>query len=379
MKLVFVSNFLNHHQIPLCEQFIKLCDDFAFVATAADKNAGYQTASEAPYLVKWYDEKMREKAEQLILEADAVVFGTCPESLIAMRMKNNRLSFLYSERFFKKGVWRRFIPTTRKALYKRVVQYKNKNFYVLCASAFLPYDLSLLGFPTEKCFEWGYFPDCLAPEAVLNTKEPNTVLWAGRMLPWKHPETAIEVAKLLNAAGVAFSMDFIGDGVCLDDLRRAADENGLADRVHFLGSLPHDALLDEMRRHAVFLSTSDFYEGWGAVLNEAMGSACAVVASHAAGSTPYLVGHDANGLVFPSGDAKAAYRCVKTLLQQPDRAEAYGQKAYAFMRDAFNAEVAAKHLTAFIESCLSGTPKPFESGILSCAPVFRNNWYRVQG
>ena len=143
--------------------------------------------------------------------------------------------------------------------------------------------------------------------------------------------------------------------------------------------MPHDALLTEMQRHAVFLMTSDFYEGWGAVLNEAMGSACAVVASHAAGSTPYLVGNNENGLVFRSGDADDAYRCAKTLLVSPDRAKDYQQKAYAFMRDQFNASVAAERLCAFTESCLNGAPQPFECGILSRAPVFSNNWYHTQG
>lgn len=401
MKLVFVSNFLNHHQIPLCENLRTLCKDFAFVATSDDPNAGYQTASEADYLVKWYMEGERETAERLILDADAVIFGACPTSLIAMRMEKDRLSFFYSERFFKKGVWRRFIPQTRKALHERIVRYKNKNMYVLCASAYLPYDLSLLGFPAEKCFQWGYFPDCVAPAAALGEKAPNSILWAGRFLSWKHPEIAVEVAKRLRADGISFTLDLAGEGEGLDAVQRTAQENGLSDCVRFLGSMPHDALLTEMQRHAVFLMTSDFYEGWGAVLNEAMGSACAVVASHAAGSTPYLVGNNENGLVFRSGDADDAYRCAKTLLVSPDRAKDYQQKAYAFMRDQFNASVAAERLCAFIEICLegpqrfdsgplagehavpspfdqNGIPQPFERGILSRAPVLPNSWFRTQ-
>ena len=34
MKLVFVSNFINIHQIPLCEEFYKLLgEDFIFIET----------------------------------------------------------------------------------------------------------------------------------------------------------------------------------------------------------------------------------------------------------------------------------------------------------------------------------------------------------
>ena len=34
MKIVFISNYLNHHQIPLCEAFIKIPNvEFTFIAT----------------------------------------------------------------------------------------------------------------------------------------------------------------------------------------------------------------------------------------------------------------------------------------------------------------------------------------------------------
>ena len=44
-----------------------------------------------------------------------------------------------------------------------------------------------------------------------------------------------------------------------------------------------------MEKSEIFLFTSDKGEGWGAVLNESMNSACAVVASHAIGSVPFLL------------------------------------------------------------------------------------------
>lgn len=42
-----------------------------------------------------------------------------------------------------------------------------------------------------------------------------------------------------------------------------------------------------MEKADIYLFTSDFNEGWGAVLNESMNSGCAVVASHAIGSVPF--------------------------------------------------------------------------------------------
>ncbi len=48
-----------------------------------------------------------------------------------------------------------------------------------------------------------------------------------------------------------------------------------------LGAMSPDKVRAYMERADVFLFTSDFNEGWGAVLNESMNSGCAVVASHA--------------------------------------------------------------------------------------------------
>ena len=54
-----------------------------------------------------------------------------------------------------------------------------------------------------------------------------------------------------------------------------------------------------MEESEIFIFTSDFNEGWGAVLNEAMSSACGCVASYKAGSTPFLL-DGTNGQVYNS-------------------------------------------------------------------------------
>ena len=62
-----------------------------------------------------------------------------------------------------------------------------------------------------------------------------------------------------------------------------------------------------MEKTGIFLFTSDRQEGWGAVLNEAMNSGCAVVASHLIGAVPFLKKKKKNGLVYSSGDRKTLF------------------------------------------------------------------------
>ena len=129
MKIVFVSNFLNHHQIPLCEAIMDKVDKFYFIATNNGDNQGYQRTEIRDYLIDYNTDKVR--AEREIMSADAVIFGACPDSLVELRMNENKLSFIYSERIFKKGVWHCLIPRNWKMLKKRYLSNKKKNLYVL--------------------------------------------------------------------------------------------------------------------------------------------------------------------------------------------------------------------------------------------------------
>lgn len=49
MRLAFVSNILNHHQVSLCNEFQKQFDEFFFIATEQVETIGYQRAQEADF------------------------------------------------------------------------------------------------------------------------------------------------------------------------------------------------------------------------------------------------------------------------------------------------------------------------------------------
>ncbi len=82
-----------------------------------------------------------------------------------------------------------------------------------------------------------------------------------------------------------------------------------------------------MERAEIYLFTSDRQEGWGAVLNEAMNSGCAVLTSHEIGATPYLVKDGENGIVFKSRDQKDLNRRLYELMEN-GKAESLGRAAY---------------------------------------------------
>lgn len=375
MKLVFVSNYLNHHQIPLCNGFRNLCDEFSFIATDTVNIQGYQHISSADYVIEYNDETKTQVLNE-IRNADVVIFGSTPNSLINERMRYNKLSFLYSERFYKRGLWRCVNPKSYKFFIDRIGKYRNKNMYTLCASAFFPLDLKLLRFPVSKCFRWGYFPDVENITIEKLNKKKASFVWAGRLIEWKHPEMAVKAAMFLKARGYDFSLRIIGDGPLMPELQRMVFENELSQNVMLLGSCSHDEVLKHMRESSIFLFTSDKMEGWGAVLNEAMGSACVPVCGHLIGSVPFLVKNEYNGLIFRDGNQNMLNNKIEFLLKNEDACRDYSRNAYKSIHSLWNAQIATQRFIQLSQSLLKNEKihDEYIDGPCSKAKLITENW-----
>ncbi len=366
MTLVFVSNFLNHHQLSLCQSFEKRCEKFYFVATEDILSGGYLTAIETPFVVHYYLEEEKIFAQQLICDADVVIFGACPNELIALRMKQNKLSFVFSERFFKKGRWRRFIPSTRKHVMERVAKYKSSPMYVLAASAHLPRDVEILGFPREKCYRWGYFPEAVLhnTEKLFDKKKNNKkihLLWVARLIPLKRPQMMISLARKLKDNGFDFRLDILGDGKMSAKLHKMILNYGLDNHVFMQGSCDHEDVIKYMEQSDVFYFTSNIREGWGVVLNEAMNSGCVVISCVDCGATNYLVEHGKNGFVFRR--KKELYNLSVPLIDNFELRKKIGTQAYHTIQEQWNHEVAAERFFQIVKDIQeTGSSKRYLNG-----------------
>lgn len=381
MKVVFVSNYLNHHQKSFCDYMNNFCDEFHFIATDIQNIQGYQKISQADYVLV-HNDKNKALISEKIIEADFVIYGSTLQELISIRMAKNKLSFLYSERFYKRGTWRRWNPKTLIKLYKRVVKYRKSNMYVLCASAFLPYDLKLIGFPPSKCYKWGYFPEVIQ-DSIENLKirkkrieGKTSLLWVGRLIELKHPEVLIELAERLMCAGYLFDVTIIGDGPMRGVIQNLIDEKSLKNFIHLEGTKSQTEVRQFMEKSNIFLFTSSHQEGWGAVLNEAMSSGCTPVGSHGIGSVPYLIRNKENGLVYQFGNSHSFVAAVMKLLDNPALCDEMGRNAYIDMSDLWNAEVAANRVLVLGRNLLIGMKTNYKNGPCSKAGVVKDNWLR---
>lgn len=354
MTITFFSNFLNHHQLPLCLEFIKLVgrDNFHFVSTEpiSDERLkmGYENMNvKYPFVVRAYesDENM-DYALRLAYESDVAIIGSSPQVFSEIRSNLNMMTFLYRERIFKDGSWRRFYPSTAKKIYNEYIRYKNKNFYVLCASAYTANDLELCGFPRKKCLKWGYFPE--TKPKVEKQYEKLRIMWCGRMLWWKYPEDAVTIAHLLNEKKIDFEMVIIGNGDKRELVQEMIAKYNLQSKINLYDFMTPLDIRIRMENSNVYLFTSGKQEGWGVVLNEAMNSGCVVLANNAAGSTPYLIENTFNGFSYHRS-SQGLLEVVECMLHSTSLSS-ISDNAYRTISDMWNPQKAAYNLIQFVKA-----------------------------
>lgn len=396
MKIVFVSNFMNHHQLPFSHGVLRQADvEYTFVALEAIPqerlNMGYEDMNHKyPFVICAYDseEKMRQ-AEKLIDDADVVIYGSCPDSLILRRTKKGKLCFKFSERYFKEGTGLLQIPHNFASAWKHLKPFENGPLYFCCSSAYTAGDLNRFTDFKGRAFKWGYFPETkkydvseLMKQKFSVTSEgwkhpKASILWTGRLIGWKHPDASIELAVSLKEKGYSFKMSIIGNGEMEETLHEMIRTKGLEDCVEMLGAMSPIEVRAHMENADIFLFTSDFNEGWGAVLNESMNSGCAVVASHAIGSVPFLIKDGENGLIYENGNMLDLENKVKKLLENDEYRQKIGVNAYHTMVDLWNAEIAASRFIELAKALLQEKTvnNLYKNGPCSNAEILSNGWY----
>ena len=366
MDLVFLGCYFNHHQRYLCDALSRLCR-FHFISTKPYNEKrlalGWKPEEEPEYVCHY--DREPEQALALLKGAQVVLTGSAPEELVRQCIQRNQLVLRYSERPLKDGPqWSRYPLRFLKWHHQNP---SGKPIYLLCASAYTASDYARFGLFRDRAYRWGYFPEQKVYENPRSLpKKPGSILWAGRFLDWKNPQSALNLAARLKEAGCEFTMELVGTGPQEELLRRQIREQGLESVVSMAGSMSPGEVRQRMEQAELFLFTSGRGEGWGVVLNEAMNSGCCPVANRQAGASPYLVQDGKNGLLYQTEDE--LFEKVAALLKNPERIRQLGMAACDTITTEWNPDTAAQRLLRLCQELLTGNRQsPYEQGPCSAA------------
>ncbi len=383
-SLVFVSNYFNHHQKYLSDEFMNIFgENYHFIETIPmeeeRKKIGWKEFDE-PYLIKSFlSDEEKEFSIKLINEADLVIAGSADESFLKERIKLGKFIFRYSERPIKGE--HKIIKFPVTFIKYKLRNPKRKPIFMLCSSAFTYSDYRKMFLFKNRAFKWGYFPkvnEYKSIEKMLQKKDQNSVLWCGRIINWKHLEDAIFAIKKVVDEGYSVTMKVIGDGPLKANMIKLTKDLKLEHTITFLGSLNSDEVRSYMEKSQIFLFTSGFDEGWGAVLNESMNSGCAAVCSHAIGSAPFLISNRYNGLIYRYHDILEMKTCIEYLLDNPEKMLNIQKNAYKSIIENWSPKIAARRVIDLAEQLNDKNfsfNNNFLTGPCSDADYLKNNWY----
>jgi glycosyltransferase involved in cell wall biosynthesis len=98
------------------------------------------------------------------------------------------------------------------------------------------------------------------------------------------------------------------------------------ERIEYAGFQAPDALPRFFSDADVFVLPSR-YDGWGVVVNQALGAGLPVVCSDAVGAAEDLVIPGENGYIFPSGDVVALQAALEAIIGDTGRMAAFSEKS----------------------------------------------------
>lgn len=161
-------------------------------------------------------------------------------------------------------------------------------------------------------------PFMIAPRR--SREDGNTVfLFCGQMIARKGVDLLFTAFQTLPAQA---RLLLVGPEAQLADFLAPLPAS-VRERIEYAGFQAPEDLPKFFSRADVFILPSR-YDGWGVVVNQALGAGLPIICSDMVGAGRDLVEQDVNGLLFPTGDATALAACMKRFIDEPALIESWG-------------------------------------------------------
>jgi glycosyltransferase involved in cell wall biosynthesis len=175
------------------------------------------------------------------------------------------------------------------------------------------------GFRESRIYRFGYFVECHEDEGVVcdviqqrhNANEVIRLLFVGQLIARKGLDLLLHALARLHHR--PWRLDVVGKGPLFDTYKAQANLSGIGARVCWLGTIANPQARSLMAQADVLVLPSR-YDGWGAVVNEALMAGTPVIISDACGAAD-LVSKPWRGNIFPCGDVEELVRALQIRME----------------------------------------------------------------
>lgn len=379
MKIVIISKFINHHHLPLSLKLAeKYGSEFLFIETGeiqeSNIKTGYKDLSGLYSFVIKLETLGEKKVVEYINSSELVIFADSNYDLLKTRSKMNKPIYFYTERIFKNnnGKFMSLLNILRFIKYKKIYKNLDKSeSYLLCAGSYVARDFEKMGLFKNRKLKFGYFPEPQNIEyntTIKSNTEKINILWVGRMLKWKRPFDLVKSVKILIEKHkiTNFKVTMIGEGEERIRIEEYINQNKLQKYFNILDFMSSDKVKQYYSISDIFIFTSNYKEGWGAVLNEAMFYKNAIIASTGAGSTNYLIENKVNGLTYNQSNIQELTYNLKLLILNKDLRDLYSRNSKYTITSEWSVNIISERLFELVENKMCN-PMEYQKGPLSKA------------
>lgn len=180
-----------------------------------------------------------------------------------------------------------------------------------------------------------HIPNGVSLAAMVGRPPNGPILCVSRLVPKKGIDVLVDAIALLAPMRPDITVEIIGGGPLLDELRGRAEALGLGPRIRFLGRQPSSVVADAYQRCSMVvlpcrIDADGDRDGLPTVLVEALARGLPVVSTDIVG-IPELVRDGVTGLLTPPDDPAALAGAITRLLDDPSFARGLGMAGRALV------------------------------------------------
>jgi glycosyltransferase involved in cell wall biosynthesis len=177
---------------------------------------------------------------------------------------------------------------------------------------------SACGYAAERIVPFVHVVDSMPVQHQVVQRDHKEILYVGQLITRKRVDLLLQAFSQLDL--LKARLRIIGKGPEEESLRQLASQLDIADRVDFSPGMPNAETVAAMAAADVLVLPSRF-DGWGAVVNEALMVGTPVICSDRCGASD-VIENGRNGHVFEAGNARALQQCLHSICHdfQWDRA-----------------------------------------------------------